>query len=278
MAYFVIYALTDLKLQHNTNTTISQEFYRWPLTTRAAQSALDTRYRLLDYLYTAFHQAQVDGTPVLRPLWYTFPKDTRTFGLDTQFFFGPSILVSPVLEENATSVEVYYPAAHFYDLHTLARVHSAQEGAGTVLLTGVDFTEIPVAIMGGAVLPLRVKGAMTTTELRTRDFELVVAPDADGRAEGSLYVDDGVSVVQERTTGVSLEYRAGELVVRGAFGYPLGVKIARMRFAGVERRPNVVRVDGQVVGVDRVEFDFERGVMDVALGLSFDRNFTIELK
>ncbi|KAI0738055.1 alpha-glucosidase [Daedaleopsis nitida] len=263
---------------HNTNTTISQEFYRWPLTTRAAQRALDTRYRLLDYLYTAFHQAQADGTPVLRALWYAFPKDTRTFGIDTQFLFGPSILVSPVIEENATSVEVYYPAAHFYDLHTLERAHSAQEGARTVRLTGVDFTEIPVAIMGGVVLPLRVKGAMTTTELRARDFELVVAPDQDGRAAGSLYVDDGVSVVQERTTAVSFEYRAGRLAVRGAFGYPLGVKVARVRFAGVERRPDAVSVDGEAVGVDRVEFDSERGVLDIALGFSFDRNFTIEVK
>ena len=59
------------------------------MTTQAAKNALDMRYRLIDYLYTAFHQAHTDGTPVLRPLWYSFPNDSNTFAIDSQFLFGP---------------------------------------------------------------------------------------------------------------------------------------------------------------------------------------------
>ena len=74
---------------------------------------------------TSFHHAQLDGTPVLRPLWYAFPKDAATFAIDTQFLFGPSVLVSPVIEENSTSVDVYYPNQLFYDFHTLEASHGA---------------------------------------------------------------------------------------------------------------------------------------------------------
>jgi hypothetical protein len=96
-------------LQHNVDGAIPQEYYRWPLVATAARSALDTRYRLLDYMYTTFHAASVDGTPVLKPLWFAYLQDTQTYGVDLQFFYGPSVLVSPVTKENAMSVVAYLP-------------------------------------------------------------------------------------------------------------------------------------------------------------------------
>ncbi|KAI0738081.1 alpha-glucosidase [Daedaleopsis nitida] len=262
---------------HNSDTSISQEFYRWPTTALAAKNALDMRYRLLDYLYTAFHQAHTDGSPVLRPLWYEFPKDANTFAINTQFFFGPSVLVSPVLAEDATSVDVYYPSSRFYDIHTLA---ATPHGSGPATLVNVNFTTIPVAIRGGAVLPLRARGALTTDALRKTDFELVVAPDAQGTAAGALYVDDGVSIAQERTTEVRFAYARGRLAVEGSFAYPMGVKVARVRFAGAKSAPKSVRVNGKALAggaAAAVAFDAEAGVVDVPLDLPFTSGFTVEL-
>ena len=107
-----------------------------------------------------------------------------------------------------TMVTIYLPKDNFYDFATFAPV----EGTGqSITLTDVNFTMIPLHIRGGAVLPLRTTGAMTTTELHTKDFEFVVAPDAKGTAAGSLYVDDGVSIVQEKSTSVEM----GFIRVRG---------------------------------------------------------------
>src|SRR5579863_2263044 len=197
------------------------------------------RYRLLDYFYTAFHKASVDGSPILNPLWFKYPTDTSTFDIDLQYLFGDSILVSPVTEENATTVKIYLPKDKFYDLATLKPV----EGTGQhVTLTDVNFTTIPLHIRGGAVLPLRAAGAMTTTELRATDFEFVVAPGADGGASGALYVDDGVSIVPERTTSVEMAFAEGKLCVDGSFVFEVGVKVARVIFLGVERAPSVVTI------------------------------------
>ena len=44
----------------------------------AAKKALGMRYRLLPYLYSAFHAASKLGSPVMRPLWVNFPADPKT--------------------------------------------------------------------------------------------------------------------------------------------------------------------------------------------------------
>ncbi|KDQ34176.1 glycoside hydrolase family 31 protein [Pleurotus ostreatus PC15] len=254
---------------HNSDTSISQEYYRWPLVTEAAKNAIDIRYRLLDYLYTAFHQAHLDGTPVVHPLWFKYPKDPATFALDLQFFFGDSVLVSPVTQENTTSVSVYLPHDIFYDFHTLAPVQG--EGS-TITLDDIPYTQIPLHIKGGTVLPLRARSAMTTTALRREDFEFVVAIGVDGKAEGALYVDDGVSIQPASSTNVKMSFGDGRLDVRGTFGFKTGVAVQRVRFLGVQRAPKVAQVNGR-----RVAFEYEaaRKVLDVSVGLPLNKNFWV---
>lgn len=225
----------------------------------------------MDYLYTSFHQANLDGTPVLNPLWYKYPQDTNTFPIDLQFLYGPSILVSPVTEENVTSVTAYFPKDIFYDFLTL---QPFQGQGANVTLDNVNFTSVPVHIRGGAILPLRATSAMTTAELRKRDFELVVAPDASGAASGALYVDDGVSIDQPRTTNVDFGFGSGKLVVAGTFGFDVGVNVARVRFLGVGEAPKGVLVNGHKVPA----FAYDRGsqVLDVTIDMRFNKGFTVQ--
>ncbi|KAJ7184493.1 alpha-glucosidase, partial [Mycena filopes] len=259
---------------HNADTSISQEFYRWPLTTQAAKNVLDIRYRLLDYIYTSFHQANLEGTTVVSPMWFKYPKDAATYPVDLQWFFGDSILVSPVTEENSTSVSIYLPKDIFYDFLTLAPIR----GAGSqVQLTNVSFTEIPVYIKGGAILPLRAASTMTTTELRETDFEFVVAVGTDGTASGQLYIDDGVSVTQAKQTEVAMSFKAGKLSVTGSFGFKTGVSTSRVRFLNVAKAPGSVLLDGKAVSHSAVVYNTATKVLDVSVGLPFTSGFTVTL-
>ncbi|GLB35686.1 putative glycosyl hydrolase 31 family protein [Lyophyllum shimeji] len=258
---------------HNQDTSISQEFYRWASVTKAAKNVLDIRYRLLDYVYTAFHQAHLDGTPVLHPMWFKYPKDTNTYPIDLQFFYGDSILVSPVTADDSTSVTFYLPQDIFYDFATLAPVRGT---GGPVTLNNVSFTEIPLHIRGGAVLPLRAQSAMTTTELRKRDFEFVVAPGTDGSASGQLYIDDGESITPPSAMDVKMVFKNRRLTVQGNFGFQAGVKTSRVRFLGVAKAPKHVQLNGKMLAQAAYAYDATKQVLDVTVGLPLTGPFTLQ--
>ena len=260
---------------HNSDSSIPQEFYRWPLVIEAAKHAIDIRYRLLDYFYTAFHKQHLDGTPALQPLFFQYPQDTKTFDIQFQFFYGHSVLISPVLYEDSTTVDVYFPDDRFYDFLTYAMV----EGKGAHdRLTNISYTEIPVHIKGGAILPLRVESAYTTATLRKKDFELVVAPARDGSATGSLYLDDGVSVVQKKAPREwTFGYENNVLKVDSKGKYDVGkLKWAKVKILGVTEKPIVVEVDGR--RVKDFTYDGAHNVATINIRKGLAKNFKVELK
>ncbi|KAI0062102.1 alpha-glucosidase [Artomyces pyxidatus] len=260
---------------HNSDTSISQEFYRWPLVAEAAKNVLNIRYRLMDYIYTAFHTASIDGTPVLNPLWFKYPTDSITYPIDLQFFFGDSILVSPVTDENSTSVSFYLPRDRFYDFSTFTPV----DGQGAeVTLSNVDFTSIPLHIKGGAVLPLRANGTMTTTELRETDYEFVVAPGSNGQAVGALYIDDGVSITPATSTSVSMAFSGKKLSVSGTFGFHTDVKVASVLFLGVPAAPKTASVLGGGHSNSKPAFSYDAStqVLSVSVGMPLTGGFEVQ--
>lgn len=226
---------------HNELGSIPQEFYRWPTVAEAARKIIDLRYRLLDYLYTAFHRQTQTGEPFLQPLFYLYPSDTNTFANELQFFYGDSILVSPVQDQGQTSVEAYFPSDIFYDWYTGRAVRG---WGGNITLSNIGVTEIPIHIRGGSVIPLRSKGAMTTTELRRRPFEILIAPNLSGYASGELYLDDGESLRPDSTSMISFEYSKGKLHIRGEFGYQPNVVVESVTLLG-QKGVNARRVAGR---------------------------------
>lgn len=240
---------------HATYRSPHQEFYLWPLVTNAAKYAIDIRYRLLDYIYTALARQSGDGTPTLSPLWHVYPQDKETFPIDHQFFYGDCILVSPVTGDS-TNVRIYLPDDQFYDFETQKPVRGKGEW---VDLKDVPYDRIPLHIRGGCAVPLRTESAMTTTELRQKGFEILVAPGLDGKARGSLYMDDGetldggeykvhidfeFSEDQGLTTRVVTPLSAGEVSLEEA-----GVRIDKVTILG---RGDVHQIDQHLGAQDEL--------------------------
>jgi len=71
---------------------------------------IQIRNRMRDYTRAVMQKASEKGTPVIRPLFYNFPKDPASWEIKDQFLFGDDILVAPVVQAGANKRQVYLPA------------------------------------------------------------------------------------------------------------------------------------------------------------------------
>ncbi|XP_011882286.1 PREDICTED: lysosomal alpha-glucosidase-like [Vollenhovia emeryi] len=175
---------------HNSDSTTEQDpVALGDLVVQSSKNSLRIRYRLLPYLYTLLFRAHKFGETVVRPLFFEFTDDQQTYDIDTQFLWGSAFMINPVLEEDKIEIAVYVPRGLWYDYYTLKSFFSI--GKHFTLPAPID--TIPLLIRGGSILPAQKPG-VTTTESRKNDFELVVALDEAGNANGELYWDDGDSL------------------------------------------------------------------------------------
>ena len=78
-------------------------------TFEALKSSIQIRYRLLPYLYTVFYNSSQLGEPVVRPLFYEFPKDKKTYRIDKQYMLGSALMASPITQPKVKTIESYFP-------------------------------------------------------------------------------------------------------------------------------------------------------------------------
>ncbi|XP_021239396.1 maltase-glucoamylase, intestinal-like, partial [Numida meleagris] len=154
-----------------------------------SRDVLNIRYALLPYLYTLMYNASAHGSTVVRPLLHEFVEDRTTWEIYRQFLWGPALLISPVLDQGAVSVNAYLPNARWYDYHT-----------GQYIGFRGEFRNLPsplehinLHIRGGYILPQQTP-ANTTAYSRKNPLALLVALDDNQQAEGQLYWDDGVRI------------------------------------------------------------------------------------
>lgn len=154
-----------------------------------ARLYLQLRYQLLPYLYSLFDHAARTGEPILRPLFYHFPTDERTYPIHDQCLFGPHILIAPVTRPAATHRHLYLPAGQWTHWWTRQRFTGPAD-----ILIPAPLLEMPIFIREGAIFPLAELGALHTGQVSLTPLTLEIYP---GNGEFTLYEDDGLTYNHE---------------------------------------------------------------------------------
>lgn len=227
---------------HNNRNTIGQEAYRWSSTAEATRRIMNIRYSLLPYTYTLFHRANVAGETVLRALQWEFPDDASLASVETQFMSGPAIMIHPVLVPQATSVKGVFPGVAqgtvWYDWYTFAKIDAA---AGENKTLDAPLLHQPVSIRGGYIIPIQKPGNTTTTS-RQNPWALIVPLDESGKAEGELYLDDGISLKPASTKNVKFSFKNNTLTSVPHGDYQDTNALANVTIAGLQTASKAISI------------------------------------
>jgi len=161
---------------------------------------------------------------------------------------GPALLVSPILDQGATTVQAYFPAATWYNYHTGAKTGDSTK-ATTVALPAPISSPINIHLRGGYIVPTQ-KGLLTTTLSRVSPFTIVVGLDGAGQAAGQLYLDDGESLTTDQDksyTIISYKAAAGTFsnsIVSNGYSGATSLTLEKVVIYGVQGTVSAVKING----------------------------------
>jgi alpha-D-xyloside xylohydrolase len=137
----------------------------------------ELKYRLMPYVYAQAKDCSEHGLPMVRALFVEFPDDPGSWLVDDEYLFGSSILVAPLLHENATNRDVYLPPGTWIDYQT----GKAWDGGWRHIEAGL----LPVVMLvrDGTVLP-QIQLAQSTLQLDWSKLDLVVFAKNSPTAKG----------------------------------------------------------------------------------------------
>ena len=231
------------------------------------REALELRYRLLPYMYTAFWQYATFGTPMVRSLFMLDQRDPDTYYRQDEFALGDSLLTSPVTQPDSKGRWVYLPYGEWYSFWDDKRYSTL----GEEIWVDVTKRTFPFFVKSGTVLPLgppmqyvgekEIKCLDLHVYYTTAYRESTLYEDA---GEGYEYQQEGKNVV---TFILSGESEDDMLVMRQSRegGFKPSYTEYQVIIHGLTYTPSAILADGKEVKYSKnqqtytlkVPFDFE---------------------
>lgn len=152
---------------------------------------LRLRHRLFPYLYTMNYKTHTELLPLIRPMYYSYPKCHCAYEVPNQFWFGSELMVAPITTPQDTTthtgkVTAWLPRGDWFDFFSGLHYFSKR---GRKMELHRSLSTIPALAKAGAIVPLAQYQKHDNRLTNSENMEVVVFPGADNTF--TLYEDAG---------------------------------------------------------------------------------------
>ena len=111
---------------------------------RICTKYLELRETIRPYVTELMKEAHEKGTPVMRPLFYDYPEDTKVCEIEDEYMFGPDMLVAPILYEDMRERTLYLPEGDWVDINS-----KTEYKGGDFVTVAAPLDTLPVFVKRG---------------------------------------------------------------------------------------------------------------------------------
>ena len=148
------------------------------------------RYTIIPYIYTQFYLHYLTGIPIIKPIWFYDKSELPlTEFADTEYFFGNSILVRPVLssrEDEQNMINVYLPEnERWYDFYNFEEIKNNKK-----FEYAINPEKIGAFIKGGEMIQKKMRVRRSIQKMKNDPLTIVIALNLENKSKGIVYFDD----------------------------------------------------------------------------------------
>ncbi|WP_413804737.1 TIM-barrel domain-containing protein [Streptomyces sp. OE57] len=144
------------------------------------RQAIETHKKLAPYIWDQVQSTLKTGDPIMRPLFFDFPKDEESYTVTDEWMLGPAVLAAPKLSTGATRT-VHLPPGTWYDVNQGTVIRGPKTLKGYAAPLGVT----------PAFVNLKAKGAAKAIKALKRDgvpaASVLISPDAPVTGSGTPF-------------------------------------------------------------------------------------------
>lgn len=217
--------------------------------TELNRGVIEMRYKFLPYLYSLFREHERSGEPIMRPLWFEYPEDQKTYLIADQFMLGRDLMIAPIVKEGTRSRRIYLPAGAWVNWWTGERLDGAKEH-----IVDAPLDRLPIFGRAGAVIPMQGTMQHTGELARTKLNITVIAGVTAEKPESAVVFQDageGFGYRRSDWRELRIEHRPGVVAISSVGNFN-GQAIGSIEAIGIAAKPKQVQADGR-----EIDFDYD---------------------